>query len=79
MNEIEEDDDIEYINYLKSFKIPRVIQESEQDTLEFEEAINLNDICIEQMYLNEQFYLEGKLTNKGYMKLPENLFDKIFK
>lgn len=77
INDIQEDYDVAYLNYLKSFKTPRFIDEKEQDTLEFEEANRLGDICTSMIYMNEKFGLLGKLTNKGFFKLPKTKFDKI--
>lgn len=77
INDIQEDYDAAYLNYLKSFKTPRFIDEKEQDTLEFEEADRLGDIYTTMIYMNGKFGLLCKLTNKGISKLPMTRLDKI--
>jgi len=71
-----EDYDKEYIEYLMSFSTERNIEKEEQDSLEFEEAIHLNDIIIDMIFINDHFYTIGKLTQKGKEKIPVTWFDK---
>ena len=52
INNIQEDYDAVYLDYLKSFKTPRFIDEKEQDTLDFEEADRLGDIYTTMIYMN---------------------------
>ena len=73
----QEDFDKEYIDYLKSFFYLMVIEKEEEDTLEFEEAINLNDISTDIIFMNDHFYKIGKLTKKGIEKIQPTFFDKI--
>lgn len=71
------DMDKEYIQYLKSFKTPRVISEKEKDTLEYEEAIYSGDIICKIGYINGKFKQIGHLTDKGYLNIPMSKFHKI--
>lgn len=69
--------DKEYIDYLKSFKTPRVISEKEKDTLEYEEAIYSGDLIWKMEYINNKFEAVGHLTKQGYQMLPMNKFHRI--
>ena len=69
--------DKEYIDYLKSFKSPRIISEREKDTLEYEEAIYSGDLIWKMEYINGKFEAVGHLTNQGYQMLPMSRFHRF--
>ena len=69
--------DKEYIDYLKSFKSPRIISEREKDTLEYEEAIYSGDLIWKMEYINDKFESVGHLTNQGYKMLPISRFHRF--
>lgn len=79
-DKIQEDNDKEYIGYLKTFSISRKIKKHERNNLLFEEATQLKDIQLEKIQKDKTIYVYGKITKKGYEKLPWfwKLLSKIF-
>ena len=69
-----ENNDKDYIKYLKKFANTEIVfvDQIQFDSLYFEQAKYLNDIFTENIVIKGKFYCTAKLTQKGFDKICSN-------